>query len=236
MAQAEVVFTPGQLGEEQIAGAVVVAIDVLRATTTAVTALAQGAAGILPVAEPEEGWQALAGFPPGKALLGGERYGKPLPGFALGNSPREYRPEVVGGKTVILTTTNGTRLLAKCGGAEEVLLAGLVNAGAVARWLRERGEDVVVACAGRHGGFSLEDTVCAGLIVSRLGAGWRLGTGAAAALGLYGAYAGDLGRALRESPHGRYLVEIGLGEDLAACAGVDRYDLVPRRRGKDFGV
>ncbi|MGE5554339.1 MAG: 2-phosphosulfolactate phosphatase, partial [Betaproteobacteria bacterium] len=214
----------------------VVAIDVLRATTTAVTALANGARAILPVAKPEEGRQALTTFPPGQALLGGERYGKPLPGFDLGNSPAEYRPEVVAGKTVILTTTNGTQLLAKCGRAAEVLLGALVNAGAVVEWLRGWEGDLLVACAGRHGGFSLEDAVCAGLIVSRLGERWQLGRGAAAALGLYGTYLQDPGRALWESPHGKYLAEIGLGDDLAECAAMDRYNLVPRRLGRTFLV
>lgn len=236
MSRVEVTFTPGELGEEQVNGAVVVAIDVLRATTTAITALVNGARAVLPVAEPEEGWTARAGYGPGEALLGGERGGRPTPGFDMGNSPGEYQPGVVRGKTVILTTTNGTRLLARCGGAAEVALAALVNAGAVAEWLSARGEDAVVACAGRAGGFSLEDTVCAGLIVSRLGRAWSLGTGAAAALGLYGEYRDDPSRALRESPHGRYLTEIGLGGDLPACGVVDRYQAVPRRRGREFAL
>jgi 2-phosphosulfolactate phosphatase len=232
----EVVFTPGELGEEQIAGAVVVAIDVLRATTTAITALAHGARAVLPVAEPEAVREARAGFAPGETLLGGERHGRPLPGFDLGNSPAEYQPEVVSGKTVILTTTNGTRLLARCGRAAQVALGALVNAGAVADWLSGWPGKAVVACAGRAGGFSLEDTVCAGLIVNRLGPGWELGRGAAAALGLYGAYREDPGRALAESPHGRYLCEIGLGADLARCAAVDRYPVVPLRAGREFRI
>jgi 2-phosphosulfolactate phosphatase len=231
----DVVFTPGQLGEAKWSGkVVVVAIDVLRATTTAVTALVNGARAIRPVAEPEEGRAALAGFPVGEALLGGERYGKPLPGFDLGNSPAEYRPKVVRGKTVILSTTNGTRLLARCAGATEVLLGALVNAGAVAERVGTWEGDALLACAGRHGGFSLEDAVCAGLLVNRLGAGWRLGDGAAAALGLCGTYGRHPGRALWESPHGRYLTELGLGDDLADGAAVDRYRLVPRRQGRDF--
>ncbi len=236
MPYVEAAFIPGQVGEEQVSEAVVVAIDVLRATTTAVTALANGARAILPVAEPEDGRQTMATFPPGEALLCGERYGKPLPGFHLGNSPAEYRPEVVRGKTIILTTTNGTLLLAKCAKAPEVLLGALVNAAAVVEWLEAWKGDVLLACAGRHGGFSLEDTVCAGLIVSRLGGEWRKGPGAAEALGLYGVYRRDLRRALWESPHGRYLCDIGLGDDLVDCAAVDRYHLVPRRQGEVFGV
>jgi 2-phosphosulfolactate phosphatase len=236
MPAVEVVFTPGQLGDEQIAGAVVVAIDVLRATTTAITALVHGARAVLPVAEPDSGRAARSGFAPGEALLGGDRHGRPLPGFDVGNSPAEYGPEVVRGKTVILTTTNGTRLLARCTAAAEVALGALVNAGAVAEWVARWPGKAVVACAGRAGGFSLEDTVCAGLIVSRLGPGWELGPGAAAALGLYGVYREDPGRALAESPHGRYLCEIGLGADLPRCGAVDRYPVVPRRRGQEFGL
>lgn len=236
MAQVEVVFTPGRLGEEGLSSAVVVAIDVLRATTTAVTALANGARAVLPVARPEDGYRALAGFPPGEALLGGERYGRPLPGFDLGNSPAEYGPEVVKGRTVILTTTNGTQLLARCGRAAQVVLGALVNAEAVVEWLGRQPGDAVVACAGRHGRFSLEDTVCAGLIVSRLGRRWKLGPGAAEALGMYGQYRRDPAQALADSPHGKYLVEIGLGGDLAQCGALDRYGVVPRRAGDVFVV
>ncbi|MGE5508805.1 MAG: 2-phosphosulfolactate phosphatase [Chitinophagales bacterium] len=226
----DVTFTPAELGKERLSDAVVVAIDVLRATTTAVTALSNGAAAVQAVAEPEEGRALLAALGEGAGLLGGERHGRPLPGFALGNSPAEYQPGRVRGKRIILTTTNGTRLLALCQEAREVVLAALVNAGAVARWLAGRPERVVVACAGRVGGFSLEDTVCAGLIVRRLGPGWQPTARAAAAVGLYGLYRDQLVRALGESPHGRYLADIGLGADLADCARVDRYALVPRRR------
>lgn len=236
MPRVEVTFTPAELAGRPIDGCCVVAIDVLRATTTAVTGLAHGARAVWPVARPEEGRAALSALPPGAALLGGERYGRPLPGFHLGNSPAEYRPEVVGGRTVILTTTNGTQLLARCAAAAEVLLGALVNAGAVAGWLAGWPGDVVLACAGRHGGFSLEDTVCAGLILEQMGRKWSFGRGAAAALGLFGVYREDPARALNDSPHGKYLVEIGLGADLADCGAVDRYALVPRREGALFGV
>lgn len=234
MPEVDVTFTPAELEREQLSEAVVVAIDVLRATTTAVTALSHGASGVQPVAEPEEGRAVLAALGEGAGLLCGERHGRPLPGFVLGNSPAEYQPEAVGGKLIILTTTNGTRLLALCREAREVVLGALANAGAIARWLAGRPERVVIACAGRVGGFSLEDTVCAGLIVHRLGRGWQPTARAAAALGLYGLYRDGLGRALAESPHGRYLSDIGLAADLTACAAVDHYELVPRRRGAVF--
>ena len=138
----------------QLAGVTVLVIDVLRASTTIVTALAAG-----------------------------ERRGEPLAGFDLGNSPLECGPERVGGRTVFFTTSNGTRALLAARGAAAVGVAALVNAGAAAAWAAAEGRDVVVLCAGERGRPSLEDDVCAGLLVERLtAAGLAPGPAALAAM------------------------------------------------------
>ncbi|MGE5576800.1 MAG: 2-phosphosulfolactate phosphatase [Syntrophothermus sp.] len=231
----DVALLPSQLEKHKLAGKAVVVIDVLRATSTIATALANGCREVIPVLEPDDAHAAARNLPTGSFLLGGERRGLKIPGFDLGNSPLEYRPEVVQGKTVILSTTNGTRAAILSREAEMVVFGSLLNAGAVASYCRKRCSDLVLACAGRAGEFSFEDTICAGMITSLLGAQNDLeqSDAALAARYLYERYEGRLGQALGESHHGRYLVKIGLGDDLAACAAANSIQLAPiLRNGK----
>lgn len=246
----DVTLLPSQLEKRELAGKAVVVIDVLRATSTVATALANGCREVVPILEPADAEAVVRDLPPGSFLLGGERRGLKIPGFDLGNSPTEYRPEVVGGKTVILSTTNGTRAAILSREADVVAFGSFLNARAVAAYCRERCGELILACAGRVGDFSLEDTVCAGMIISYLhgagdgrqtgparefepeyapenGPGPELTDSALAARLLYERYEGRLDRALDESGHGRYLAKIGLGDDLAACAAVDTIPLVP---------
>jgi 2-phosphosulfolactate phosphatase len=220
----------------------VVAIDVLRATTTAVTALNNGARAVRPVLEPPDAILERERLP-GACLLGGERGGLPIEGFDLGNSPREYGPGVVQGKTIILTTSNGTRLLHAARTASEVLLGAMVNAKAVARALLKEERPVLLACAGRLGRFSWEDFLCAGQIISSLAhvavhdprqrPRMQLTQAAAAAVGLYHQEQDDLVGAIARGPHGRYLADIGLGSDIKICGNIDSLDVVPRRAKED---
>src|SRR5947209_4689500 len=138
----------------RLRGGVAVVIDVLRATTTMVHALAAGCVCVRPCAEIEEA-RALAGqMRAGRVLLGGERGGQPLPGFDLGNSPREYTAKVCKGNTIVLTTTNGTRALLRAAEAERVLVAAFVNYSAVCEQLRQDARPVHVVCAGTEGEVS----------------------------------------------------------------------------------
>lgn len=241
--EVDVAFLPGEVEHRNLTGWRVVAIDVLRATTTAVTALGNGARAIRPVLEPPDAISERARFPKGTCLLGGERRGLPIEGFDLGNSPREYDPVTVRGKTIVLTTSNGTRLLHAARTASEVLLGAVVNAKAVASLLLEDEGPVLLACAGRLGRFSWEDLLCAGQIIDNLlCAGPPSGhrrrfqptQAAAAALGLYRQDQGDLVGAIARGPHGRYLVSIGLGNDIEICGDVDSLDVVPRRAKEDL--
>lgn len=146
---------------------VAVVLDILRATTTITTALWHGCGGVIPVAEVDEARE-LAKAYPGR-LLGGERGSVKLPGFHLGNSPLEYTGDVVAGRQVVLTTTNGTgtiKLAAQR--APEVLIGSLLNAAAVAGELLRTGDSVLLACAGTRGNFSLEDTLGAGWIIKEV--------------------------------------------------------------------
>jgi 2-phosphosulfolactate phosphatase len=142
-------------------------MDVLRASTTMITALEAGAREVIPCLEVEEARAAAAEFLPGEVLLGGERHGLRIDGFDLGNSPAEYTPDVVAGKTLIFTTTNGTRALGRCRLAKRVLVGAFVNATAVVQELL--GADrIFLMCAGTEGKLSRDDLLLAGFLVDRL--------------------------------------------------------------------
>src|SRR4051794_10191588 len=161
-------LVPDLLPAEQLSGAVAVVIDVLRATTTMVHALAAGCDAVRPCLGVEEARCLADGLPAGKVLLGGERAGRPLPGFDLGNSPREYTPAACRGTTVVLTTTNGTRALLRAAPAQRTLVAAFVNYSAVCEQLRPEARPVHIVCAGDAGAVALEDTLLAGALVDFL--------------------------------------------------------------------
>jgi 2-phosphosulfolactate phosphatase len=207
------------------AHATAVILDVLRATTTLTIAFANGARRALPVATPEEAF-ALRRAMPG-ALLCGERDGRKVSGFDLGNSPDEYRPEIVSGRSLIFASTNGSQAMLCAQGARRRVLAAFVNAAAVVRALHGERE-VVLVCAGKLGRFALEDAGCAGLLVERLVARGARAAGDAA--GLARALAPQDEREVRAlvegASHGRYLRRLGAAyaRDLERCAELDRVD------------
>lgn len=141
-----------------------VIIDVLRATTTIVTALRNGARNVIPVSEVEEAVELSRNFSPEDRVLAGERMALQIDGFDLSNSPLEFTEERVRDKTVFLTTTNGTRAIQKTQ-ASETLIGALVNATATGQYLAKQERDVVLICAGTLGQFSMEDTLAAGAII-----------------------------------------------------------------------
>jgi len=158
------------------------------------------------------------------ALLAGERGGLPPEGFDLGNSPRELRPEVVGGRRIVLTTTNGTAAVARCTGAERVLAGALVNAEATGRALADASPARVwLVCAGSGGELALDDVAAAGCLAGQLvlSAGAELGPGARLAAAYFDQWKHDLHAVLAESTSGRKLIDVGLGDDLVHCARVD---------------
>ncbi len=216
-----------------LTGKTAVIIDILRATSTLSTAFANGASAVYPTATVEEA-RALKGQAP--RLLCGERGGEKLPGFDLGNSPREYGPEVIAGRELVMTTTNGTSAIVASAEAETVLMASFLNLPAVVRACRELGRDVVVVCAGTLRRFTLEDAVCAGMICRELtgltvegahaGDG-ELSDGAVTALSLFELWQGRILEMLQFSKHGQRLVGLGFGADLAVCSQVGTVDVLP---------
>lgn len=223
-------MTPADVSADSLRGQSAVVIDVFRASTTIVTALANGTRMLIPVLTPEEARARAKDFPRDTVLLGGERGGEPIAGFDLGNSPIEYTPERVRDKVIIFTTTNGTRALAVAAPARVTAVGGLVNVEAVARWAAAQGRDLTVVCSGETESLSLEDTVCAGLLLEALvDTGSRLeSTDAARACRIVAAhYRPQLGRLLGDSAWARELVRLGRREDLSACLALSVYPDVP---------
>ncbi len=223
-----VCFSPDEVDRSRLAGAAAVVIDVVRATSCIVEAVANGARTVHPVVSVDEAFR-LRGSLGADTLLCGERKGLRIDGFDLGNSPAEFSRATVSGKRLVMTTTNGTRAFAAAAAAERVFTASFCNQGAVVDALPGRGS-VVVVCAGKEGRFSLDDTVCAGIIVrglcDRARGPVRLDDGAAAAADLAGIHpvTGDM---LAGTAAGQALVDVGLGSDLALCARADRHQIVP---------
>lgn len=218
---------------------IAVVLDVLRASTTIITALDHGARHVVPVANLDEARQRAAEAQP-PALLGGERGGVRLPGFDLGNSPLEYASDRVADRSIVITTTNGTAALHASRAAREILIGAIVNRSAVAALIRKlarAGDAVHLVCAGTDGLESAEDLLAAGAILDAAeadAAGDSLDSAARDALRLFRhvAAGAEIPAALvaefRRSPGGVNLIALGMEADLAAAAAIDTLTVVPR--------
>lgn len=223
--QIDICLTPGEYSSEKFSSHAAVVIDVFRATSSMAAAFANQCQAIIPVATVEAAIERRAFSP--EVLLAGERKALKIEGFHLGNSPREFTCEVVAGKTVIMTTTNGTVALVKASRSAVVFTAAFVNAAAVCRTLRKLGKDTVLVCAGREGEFSLEDALCAGLLADRLSDTANLSDAAQFARSAYRETYPALLERMQQSMHARYLAGVGLGEDVAWCLQHDLFDVIP---------
>ena len=223
-------FTVAEVDPATLESAVVVVIDVVRATTTLLEALANGARGVYPMASTEEAVKLAHTLGREDTLLCGERKGSKVEGFDLGNSPREFTREAVGGKRLVMSTTNGTRALTLAHHGQRTIPCAFTNLGAVAGAV-QGADRVVVICAGREGRFSLDDALCAGHLLRRVlgDAEGELNDAARAARALAG-FRKPTRKLFEMCDGGRALVEIGLGDDLDICAQVDRHDILAEMR------
>jgi 2-phosphosulfolactate phosphatase len=233
---------PQQVAAEELAGSMVVVIDVLRATTTICQALASGARDVVPFLEVADALAAAAQADDrSRVVLAGERGGRPIDGFDLGNSPAEYTPDAVRGKRVLLTTTNGTRALHHARYANRVVVGAIVNLSAVVTSVSKEPR-VDILCAGTAGRESRDDILAAGALVETLCAEdaveWHTNDAADAARQLWRtlvAAAKASGRSvseqlaieLRTTSGGRNLLGIGMNDNLVACAAIDTLAIVP---------
>ncbi|HXG01573.1 MAG TPA: 2-phosphosulfolactate phosphatase [Bacteroidota bacterium] len=227
----DVFFSPLQVDELALRGRTVVVIDVLRASTSIAHALFNGAKEIIPVPTVEAAMKIVGNLAGDVTLLGGERNGKMIEGFHLGNSPAEYTTERVRGKSIVFTSTNGSVALAKARYAAETIVCGFVNISPVAAYLGEMGTDLTILCAGHEGNFSIEDSVCAGMLLGKLVEEGRhdimYGDTGTASLILYKNRRRSLYKMVTASEHGQYLKSIGFGSDLKLCVDVDAIPILP---------
>ncbi|QIL75680.1 2-phosphosulfolactate phosphatase [Hymenobacter sp. HDW8] len=223
----DVCFSPELLSLYTLRGKVAVVVDILRATSSMVTALAAGVTHIIPVAELAE----CREFAPQGYLTAAERDGVQADGVDLGNSPFGYLDGKVsvGERAVAITTTNGTRAIHLSLSADAVVLGAFLNLEAVAQFLRQQNKDVVVVCAGWKGMFNLEDTLYGGALAERLADDFDTSSSDAtlAALHLWQLAKPDLAGYLLQSSHVRRLNSLEVNQDMEFCIRLDEYNIVP---------
>jgi len=229
--QVNVELVARDAGKAVVRGDVVVVVDVLRCTSSIITALANGARSLRPVRTVKEARRIHAQTP--RYVLAGERGGRKPKGFALGNSPREFTRDAVEGRDIIITTTSGTAALTRVMDARWVLIGALVNAqvvaDAAARIGAKEGRGVSLALAGKRGSFSLEDFLGAGAIMAALPTKSVAYSDAAYASVLaFQAAKASLTTIIQAGSHGQTLQRLGLGEDVVFCTQLNTHRIVPQ--------
>lgn len=227
----EVCLSPALLHLYNTKGAVVVIIDIFRATSTITAALHNGAECVIPVASVSDCIAIGASIP--NSLTAGERDGKVAEGLQYGNSPLEYPPSFVKGKTLVLTTTNGTRLLHMVQDAADIVIGSFLNLSAVCDYLLSQNKNVLLGCASWKDKFNLEDTLFAGAVVHRLQHAFEINCDAArGARHLYNSSGGkDFIEFLKDSSHYRRLSAFGLQHDMEYCVQPDIHPVLARLQG-----
>lgn len=207
-----------------------VVIDVLRASSTIITALNNGAKEITPVSGIESAVKLSGGMFGGHTLLCGERNAKKIDGFALGNSPLEFTKELVENKSIVLFTTNGTKALVKSKFSENLFVGSFLNLNFLTNHLLKLNNDIEIVCAGSSNKFSLEDALCAGFICDKILQREKetvLTDSAKAVVVLKKKYGQNIVETLKESEHGKFLIENGFENDIEYCAQNSIIDLIP---------
>lgn len=230
MKSVEVVLTARSVSEGDVIGKAVLVLDVLRASSTIVTALNHGARTVIPVADMAEAGKIAAVLDEDVTVMGGERGGLKIEGYRLGNSPLEYTPEAVQGRHVILNTSNGTGAITRARAASSVAVGSLLNLSQCIAYAFESPRDVLIVCAGSDNRVALEDTLCAGYILHQLWDGQEAGGRSDAAHIAFSLYAQDgnrLAEAIARTSHARRLASQGFAEDVRYCAQVDAIPVLP---------
>ncbi len=229
--KADLVFTHLPVPNEKWKDRIVVMVDVLRTSTTICVALSNGAKEVIPFDNVASAMELAGNLSRDNVLLCGEREGKLIEGFDLGNSPLEYTHETITDKSLIFCSTNGSSALVKAGHAKSALACAFINLAACLEHILQADNDILVVCAGNEGQFALEDTVCGGMLLNlldrKIGGGLETNDGAEAALILYDKYSGHYLKLLRNCSHGQYLRSIGFEKDLNVCSRIDALNVVP---------
>lgn len=225
-----VLFAPVAVDELYFSGKTVVVIDVLRATSSIVAALINGAKEIIPVNSVDFAVKVSSSMFGGLTILAGERNTRKIDGFNLGNSPLEFTVETVSGKSIILFTTNGTKAIVKTKFSERTIISSFLNLSASAKYIHSLNTNLEILCSGRNNLFSIEDTVCAGRLINELTAldeSIELSDSAKASVALAKSSGKNIKKMFAESEHGKILIENGFGEDLKFCSRLNITDIIP---------
>lgn len=223
----EVCLSPALLHLFDTKGAVVVIIDIFRATSTITAALDNGAKEVIPVAEVEECIRLGATIE--NSITAGERNGQIAEGLQHGNSPSEYPPSFIKGKTLVLTTTNGTRLLHMVRDADEIIAGSFLNLSVVCEHLKKANKNVLLACASWKDRFNLEDTLFAGAVADRVAEHFSIKCDSAiGARQLYNSIDKEQPiKFLKQGSHYSRLSKFGLQSDMEYCATIDKHPVLP---------
>ena len=225
-----VLLSPLNADDLYFTGKTTVVIDILRATSVIVTALGNGAREIIPVNTVDFAMKVSGNAFGGQTLLGGERNTKKIEGFALGNSPIEYNTETVKGKSIILYTTNGSKAIVRAKFSENLFICSFGNLNAIAEHLVKLNKDVVIVCSGTNGMFNLEDTICAGKLITemlKMNEEIELTDASNASVTLNKSFGKSLNKMLSQTEHGKLLIENGFSEDIKICAKLNTHDIIP---------
>lgn len=222
----EVCLTPALLHLYDVENYIVVIIDIFRATTSICYGIENGAEAIIPVAEVEECLAYQHKNP--EYLLAAERNGEVVEGFNFGNSPFSYTADKVTGKTIVLTTTNGTQALYLSRKAKQIAIGSFLNLTSLCTWLKTTEENILLVCAGWKYNFNLEDTLFAGAVVEQLkNAPYRLDDPAIAANDLFRLGKHDISEYLKKTSHSERLKQLGIEKDIAFCLNTDTTTAIP---------
>ncbi|WP_442589986.1 2-phosphosulfolactate phosphatase [Pedobacter sp. AW31-3R] len=220
----EVCLSPALINLYAIEESIVVVIDILRATSSMVYGIDNGAEAIIPVAQVED----CLGYADKGYLLAAERNGEVVAGYDFGNSPFSYTPEKVSGKTVVLTTTNGTKAINLAKKAHQVVIGSFLNLKPLCEWLKVQDRDVLLLCAGWKDQFNLEDTLFAGAVAQELRSSFvSFDDASVAAEDLYALAKDNLRAYVGKSSHSHRMVALNIEEDVKFCLQLNICEAIP---------
>jgi len=232
----DIIISADDITEGKIENKIAVVIDMFRATSVIVTALSNGCREVIPYLTIEETLEYAKTLNREDYILGGERRAVKIDGFDLSNSPLEYTESVIKNKTVLMTTTNGTRTLTKSTSAKKILIAAMINAKAVAKELINLNEDVVIINAGTNGNFSMDDYICSGYIINEMlkaDKNLELTDISKTANIIYEGNT-DIISYVKEATHYSVMKSLELDEDIEYCIKKSITDIVPEYKDKNI--
>ncbi len=223
----DIALLPKSVAGLDLSDTVCIVLDIFRATTSIVTSFSNGCASMVPVLSTEDA--SIAGSQLGNVLFAGERQSIKIEGYDFGNSPFEFSKDKVKDKTIVMTTSNGTIAIKATEGAYRTLIGSFLNAKAVCHKAKNYGKDILIVCAGTDGLFSLEDALCAGLMVELLSedGGASLTDSAGGALLMYNAAKDKLVETGVTSRNGKRLYDLDRMDDVRYCFKTDSLGIVP---------